>query len=207
MEAVIIDYNMCNLYSVQAALTKVNINSKISSSENEILEAKCAILPGVGSFNKAMDYIKEKKIDIIISKFIKTEKPLICICLGMQLLFEESHEYSYTKGLGLLKGKVIKFDFDIKKIPVPHTGWNQIHIVNNNNKLLSNLSKDEMMYFVHSYYAQPEDENIISTYTEYEGKKFCSSINYKNIYAFQFHPEKSSVSGLKIYENINKLIK
>ena len=106
MEAVIIDYNMCNLYSVQAALSKVNINSKISSSENEILEAKCAILPGVGSFNKAMDYINEKKIDIIISKFIKTEKPLICICLGMQLLFEESYEYSYTKGLGLLKERL-----------------------------------------------------------------------------------------------------
>ena len=203
----IIDYNMSNLHSVVSAFEYNNFTAKISSEKNDIVNCDCLILPGVGSFGVAMDNLKKTKIIDYIYEFVSKDKPLICICLGMQLLFEESYENGLNSGLKILKGTVKKFNTDNVKYPIPHTGWNNIELnFEKNNKLYKNMNQNEQMYFVHSYYVDPEDKGIISSFTNYANINFCSSINYKNIYGFQFHPEKSGKKGLNIYRNIEELI-
>jgi imidazole glycerol-phosphate synthase subunit HisH len=203
----IIDYKMGNLHSVQAACNKAGLSSKITSNPTQILDAKASILPGVGAFGDAMRQISELKLDDAIFNFIDTGKPFIGVCLGMQLLFESSEEFGEYKGLGIIKGSVKKFKFsNIKhtKYPVPQIGWNQIHKVGKSwdTSLLSSNQHNDFMYFVHSYYVKPENKNIILSETLYGNKKYCSSIKFKNIFASQFHPEKSGKIGLKIYEKI-----
>lgn len=212
MDVAIIDYKMSNLYSVNAACEKVGLNTIITSDKNKILNAKVAILPGVGAFGESMKNIIDLKLDGVIYDFINSGKLFVGICLGLQLLFEESNEYGTNKGLGIIKGNVSKFKFinkDRIKYPVPQVGWNKIEKYNIlwKNTLLNGLNSDNFMYFVHSYYAQPDDPNCILSFTKYGEKKYCSSIKYKNIFATQFHPEKSGSSGLKIYNNLARRIK
>ena len=203
----VLDYNMSNLHSVVSAFEYNDFKVKISSTKEDILNCDCLILPGVGSFNFAMSNLRKTNIIDYIYKFISSDKPIVCICLGMQLLFDESEENENCNGMQILKGKVKKFEFPKNKYSVPHTGWNSISInLKNSNKLYSDVPQSEMMYFVHSYYVEPVDENIISSLTHYGNKDFCSSIKYKNIYGFQFHPEKSGKRGLKIYKNIKKIL-
>ena len=198
---------MSNLHSIQAACKKVGLSSIVTSDTNEILTAKIAILPGVGAFSVAMDHLKELKLDVCIKQFIETGRPFIGICLGLQLLFDRSEEFGDCSGLGVIEGSVKKFKFNQKqhtKYPVPQIGWNKI---NSNGKewgdtLLSMNNDKDFMYFVHSYYVVPRNDNVILSTTDYGKQKYCSSVQYNNIFASQFHPEKSGVIGLKLYEQL-----
>ena len=212
MDVAIIDYKMSNLHSVQSACNSVGLQSVITSDQNQILDAKVAILPGVGAFGEAMSHLTELKLDDCIYKFIDTGKPFIGICLGLQLLFEKSEEFGAQTGLDIIKGLVKRFQYyedNNTKYTVPQVGWNRI-IQNGNsweNTLLCDNRDGDFMYFVHSYYVVPEDENISLTTTTYGKVKYCSSIKYKNIFATQFHPEKSGELGIKIYHEIKKIVK
>ena len=215
-KVVIIDYQLGNLFSVNQAMTKIGINAVISSNPMEIENADAIVLPGVGAFKDAMENLKKLNLVQPIKNFIESGKPFFGICLGLQLLFSESEEFGYTTGLNIIEGKVVKFR-NVKNdvlnfYKVPQISWNSI---NKPDKLswqktpLFNISELENFYFVHSYYVVPTNTNIILTTTEYAGVKYVSSIYFKNIFACQFHPEKSAHEGLKIYENWatqNKLI-
>ncbi len=211
MDIAIIDYKMSNLFSVNAACKKVGLSTIITSDKKEILNAKAAILPGVGAFGASMRNIVELKLDNAIYDFINTGKLFVGICLGLQLLFDESDEYGINKGLGLIKGNVKKFKLmnkDKIKYPVPQIGWNKIkrNNISWENSLLDGLNYNDFMYFVHSYYVNPENSDCILSSTLYGNKEYCSSITSENIFATQFHPEKSGKSGLKIYKNIARRI-
>jgi len=209
MDVAIIDYKMSNLFSVQAACQKVGLSSVITSDNNEILNAKIAILPGVGAFGKAMKFLGNSKLDDTIYQFVVSGKPFVGICLGLQLLFDSSDEFGDYKGLGLVKGKVKKFQFhsyESIKYPVPQIGWNKINSngISWGKTLFCNNHNNDFMYFVHSFYVEPEDESIILSRTTYGNTEYCSSIQHNNIFACQFHPEKSGEIGLNIYKNLKK---
>ena len=161
------------------------------------------ILPGVGAFADAMNKIRYKKLDVIIKQFVKTGKPLMGICLGMQLLFDESYEQQKTKGLGLVAGDVCSLNKLNNNLNI---GWYKI-ILRKKNKILNNISNNSKMYFAHSYICNPEDKKVVLTRTKANDVYFCSSINHKNLYGFQFHPEKSSDMGLQIYSNYKRICK
>ena len=211
MDVAIIDYQMSNLQSVQAACSMVGLSSTTTSVPAQIMDAKVAILPGVGAFGEAMTQLVESKLDECIYRFIETGRPFIGICLGLQLLFESSEEFGSHKGLGLIKGTVKKFQFIANqsvRYPVPQISWNKIrqNSVSWDQTLLCNNFDNEFMYFIHSYYVEPEDKSIVLSKTIYGDKEYCSSIQSHNIFASQFHPEKSGPVGMKIYEELkNKL--
>lgn len=211
MDIAIIDYKMGNLHSVQAACNKVGLDSVITSDPSQIMKANAIILPGVGAFGEAMDHIIDLKLDDLIHNFVDSGKLFVGICLGMQLLFETSEEFGSHKGLGLIEGSVKKFEFtnlESVRYPVPQISWNKIQKVNISwdNTLLCNNKDNDYMYFVHSYYVKPRDESIILSKTVYGNREYCSSIKYKNIFASQFHPEKSGKVGLKLYREIRRLL-
>lgn len=214
LEVAIIDLNLSNLHSVNSACKKVGLKSKITSDKKIISKAKSIILPGVGSFNEAMRRLKILKLEETIKKSINANKPFLGICLGMQLLFSRSYEFGKTKGMSILKGDVKNFNYYKKnncRYPVPHVGWNKINLCQKKNKSRSAILKDiknsEFMYFVHSFFVIPKNKNIILTKSSYGKKDFCSSIVSNNIYAFQVHPEKSGIEGLKIYKNFKSILK
>ncbi len=209
MEISIINYGMNNLYSVQNACYSENINSIITDDHDKILNSKIAILPGVGAFQEAIYNIKKKKLDKTILDFINSGKPFFGICLGMQLLFDESEEFGFTKGLGVFEGKVVKFKSNkIQNLVVPHVGWNKVTFNENNYKssVMKNNFENDFMYFVHSFHVLPEINEVQLTSTNYGGINFCSAIKKDNITAFQFHPEKSGIAGKKIFKEIKKLL-
>lgn len=198
---------MSNLFSVQAACEKVGLSSIITTDKNEILDAKVAILPGVGAFGEAMKYLVDSKLDDCIYRFVNSGKPFIGICLGLQLLFESSEEFGNNKGLGLVKGKVKKFQFHSDnsiKYPVPQIGWNKIKSDGKSweKTLICNNNNNDFMYFVHSYFVEPKDGSIILSKTNYGNTEYCTSIQQNNIFACQFHPEKSGKIGLNIYKTL-----
>lgn len=207
LDVAIIDYNMSNLHSVQAACNKVGLNSLITSDQSKIMNAKVAILPGVGAFGEAMMQLKKYKLDECIYKFVETGKPFIGICLGLQLLFEKSEEFGSHEGLKIIKGNVKKFKYDSigsVKYPVPQIGWNQIKQkrISWENTLLNKNKNNDFMYFVHSFYVEPEDDSIILNESTYGDRNFCSAVQTKNIFATQYHPEKSGATGIKIYKQL-----
>ena len=209
MDVAIIDYKMSNLFSVQAACENAGLSSIITYDKNEILDAKVAILPGVGAFGEAMKYLSGLKLDDTIFQFVDSGKPFVGICLGLQLLFDCSEEFGNYSGLGLIKGRVKKFKYNYDnstKYPVPQIGWNKINKTNGSwdDSLLHNNTNGDFMYFVHSYYVEPQMKNIILSSTTYGNTEYCSSIQQNNIFACQFHPEKSGVIGLNIYKNLKK---
>jgi imidazole glycerol-phosphate synthase subunit HisH len=205
----IIDYQLSNLFSVKHALDSLKVNSVITSDPKVILKAKAAILPGVGAFGDAMNNLKKLNLIDPIKQFIKTEKPFMGVCLGLQLLFSTSFEFGQHQGLNIIKGQVKKFPkLNSQQLLIisPQITWNQIYHqkTNQNNwqsSPLSTLKNHQYMYFVHSYYVQPEDNNLICSYTDYSNFKYCSSLISKNIFAVQFHPEKSGPQGIEIYSN------
>ena len=208
-KVVIIDYEMGNLFSVKLACEKVGLDAVISKDKAEIMNAAALILPGVGAFGNAMDMLKELDLIESIKEFINSSKPFLGICLGMQLLMEESEEFGNHKGLGVIKGKVVKLPFSNDK--VPQVGWNKILKPNGGDKkwgdtLLRGLSEEDYMYFVHSFYVLSYDPDVILSETNYAGLNYCSSLNNKNVFACQFHPEKSGEKGLIIYKNLSDLI-
>ena len=183
----IIDYGAGNLKSVKNALDYLKVDSIITDRADDILKADRLILPGDGSFGYMMENLKKKSLVKPIKKFISDGKPFLGICLGLQGLFEESEESPNVKGLSIFKGKVVKF----RKGKVPQIGWNKI--TSNKNSLF----KNDYMYFVNSYYVVPKNDSIIAAITNYNGN-FVSAIQYKNITAMQFHPEKSGKAGIKL---------
>jgi len=198
---VVIDYGMGNLHSVGKALEEVGAKVKISSRPNDILRADKLVLPGVGAFKEAMQGLKKRDLIEPITQYIKKGQLFLGLCLGLQLLFEESEEGGRVKGLGILNGRVKKFSSRLK---IPHMGWNEIRKKKANCPLLKNIPDKGYMYFVHSYYVAPADKSIIAATTNY-GIDFTSALWKDNIYAFQGHPEKSQKLGLKILENFVRL--
>lgn len=198
----IVDYKMCNLFSVEHACLHLGADAFISSSPKEIANADAVILPGVGAFKDAMDNLRTSGLIPIIRDSIKSGKPFLGICLGFQMLFTRSEEFGVHDGLGILNGTVRSFPVEIdgKKIKVPHIGWNQILKINSTS-ILSGINNNDYMYFVHSYYVEPEDKSIIATTSEYEGFQFCSSVASGSVYACQFHPEKSGIKGIKLLDS------
>ena len=205
----VIDYGMGNLRSVQKALEFVGAKVIVTHDPDLILSADSVVLPGVGAFKDCMANLNKLSLIEPIRKFIDSGKPFLGICLGLQVLFEESEEYGPVPGLGILPGKVVKFidgSSDTRKGPqikIPHMGWNQIK-VKKNAPLFAGVGDSPYFYFVHSYYVVPEDPEIVATVTHY-GIEFVSGIQHKNIYAFQFHPEKSQTLGLSILERFSNL--
>ena len=195
----IIDYGVGNLGSVLNAFKYLGYDCVVTSNKEEILNADKVVLPGVGAFKDAMDAFREKGFVDVINKVIENNKPILGICVGMQMLFEYSYEYGKNEGLGIFKGNIIKFDdFNYK---VPQIGWNQIK-VKDDNKLLKGLD-GKYVYFVHSYHVDNSEYTISET--EYANCIYPSAVNYKNIYATQFHPEKSGEVGLQILKNFGEL--
>ena len=193
---------MGNLASVYNACSKFTKDLKIVKNADDLKNLDKIILPGVGAYKDAMQHLEKSGLKDAILDFANSKKPLLGICLGMQLLFESSEEFGYTKGLGLIEGKVVKFDkskmgSDLK---IPHMGWNKI--VNKDNPLFKNL-QNPYLYFVHSYHVVTDDKYTIAT-TNY-GYDFVSAVNKDNIFGFQPHPEKSHNNGLKILENFINL--
>jgi glutamine amidotransferase len=198
MTIAIIDYKMGNLRSVQKALEAVGGNAIVTRSPSTIRRADKVVLPGVGAIGDCMKHLKEYKLIDPILETIEENKPFLGICLGFQCLFDESYEFGRHKCLGVFPGKVVRFNLP-KKYTIPHMGWNQIER-NVRTPFLNGIRTETNFYFVHSYYPVTEDKKIIATKTQY-GKKFVSSIAYKNLFACQFHPEKSQAAGLKLLEN------
>lgn len=200
-QIVIIDYNMGNLRSVQKAFERVGADAIISNNHEVIKKASKIVLPGVGSFKDGMENLdKLDLITILNEEVISKKKPFLGICLGMQLLSKKGYENGETKGLSWVDAEVIKFDFTNyeKKLKIPHVGWNNVKY-KNKNRLFDNILDNSDFYFVHSYYFNTV-EDVITSSTDY-GFDFTSSIQKDNIYAFQFHPEKSQNVGLKLLEN------
>ncbi len=212
-KVVIIDYQLGNLFSVKQACDTVGINAEISSNREDILNAHALILPGVGAFIEAMNNLKKFGLDTAIQNKVNGGTPIFGICLGQQLLFTESEEFGAGKGLDLISGIIKRFPetFEERKVKVPHIAWNAIFKFNQewDNTALKDLNNNDFMYFIHSYYVKPKDDACILTLTNYDGIKFCSAILRNNIFASQFHPEKSADKGISIYKNwalINNLL-
>jgi len=204
---VIIDYGMGNLSSVKNALDFLGLESKISSDEGEIRNSKALILPGVGAFPDAMDTIERLSLDKIIREEVAKNKPLLGICLGMQLLFKNGFEGLERKGLGLLKGSIVKMKADKKNnIKIPHIGWNNL-IYSKKDELFNSIEEGKFVYYVHSYFVQDYNDDDLVAYSEYGENKIPGVVRCKNVMGAQFHPEKSGTVGLDILKNFGELIK
>lgn len=194
----IVNYEMGNLRSVQKALEKVGYQATVTDQADAIAAADKLILPGVGAFSDAMAALRERDLIEPIRQAIASGKPTLGICLGMQLLFETSYEDGEHQGLGILPGKVVRFDLP-HEYKVPHMGWNQVAF-NKPSPLYDGIDEGAYVYFVHSYHVAPADPSIAATTTDY-GIEFCSSIQRENLYTTQFHPEKSQKVGLRLLGN------
>lgn len=210
---IIIDYQLGNLFSVKQACDTIGINAKISSEREDVLGADALILPGVGAFIEAMNNLKKIGLDSAIQEKVKSGTPIFGICLGQQLLFTESEEFGAGKGLDLISGIIKRFpeSHEDRRIKVPHIAWNTIYKSKQewDTTALKDLDDNNFMYFIHSYYVKPNDDSCVLTQTNYDGIEFCSAIKFDNIFATQFHPEKSGDKGISIYKNwalINNLL-
>ncbi len=195
MTIAIIDYGMGNLRSVQKAFEKCGVKPIITSDPEKILAATKVVLPGVGAFGACMQNLKKFKLVEPIQQLARRGTPLLGICMGLQVLFDEGTEFGKHEGLGIIPGKVIPFKLP-KKFKVPHMGWNRI-LKKKNHPLLDSFEDNAYFYFVHSYHVVPKDPSVIVTTTDYK-IDFVSSVSQGNIYACQFHPEKSQTTGLKL---------
>lgn len=200
----IVDYDMANLRSVQKGFEHVGVPAQIISTPEQIEQADRLVLPGVGAFADAVATLRGRGLVEPILRHIEKGKPFLGICLGLQMLFEVGFEDGEHRGLGILKGKCVRFDVDrTQGLKVPHMGWNQINL-RQPSPLFRGLPEDSNVYFVHGYHAVPEDESIISSTTDYGGE-FVSSIRRDNLMAVQFHPEKSQAVGLHILSNFAEM--
>jgi glutamine amidotransferase len=200
---VVIDYGMGNLRNVQKGFEKIGLEAKLTRNKKEIGRASAIVLPGVGAFKDCMENLEKYGLVDPLLRSIEKGKPYLGICLGLQILFSQSEEFGTHKGLDLVRGKVVKFRPDPEH-KVPHMGWNTIE-KQREVPMLQNIESGDFFYFVHSYYVIPEEAQWVSTFTTY-GKPFVSSIWKGNLFATQFHPEKSQEKGLRILENFVKSI-
>ncbi len=208
---VVLDYGMGNLRSVQKGFEAVGHKVQISSNPEVVGNADAIVLPGVGAFQDCMRNLGKLKLIDPINHCVKSNKPFLGICLGLQLLFTESEEFGHSKGLNLVSGRVSQFPKDFKlsskngqRLKIPHMGWNTIS-KKKKNYLLRDINEESFFYFVHSYYVIPDDKEIIFTTTNY-GIEFVSGICRENMFGLQFHPEKSQMLGLKILKNFGDLV-
>jgi glutamine amidotransferase len=192
----IIDYGVGNLFSLSSSFKAIGYDTIVTGDVSSIKKADKLILPGVGAFENAIKKLKDSGIDEVIYDETSSGKPLMGICLGMQLLFERSFEYGVHNGLGLIKGEVISMENTLpKELKIPHIGWNYLKI-KKKNPIFKYISEGDYVYFVHSFYVTADNNSVIAT-TEY-GKEFAAAVAKDNIYGCQFHPEKSGDVGLKI---------
>ena len=198
----IIDYDAGNIKSVEKALQRLGQEVMITRDPEEILNADKVILPGVGAFGDAMANLRKYHLDQVIYQVVERSIPFLGICLGLQLLFEKSDETKGVAGLGILKGEICRIP-DGENLKIPHMGWNSLHL-QNNGRLFRGIKEDAYVYFVHSYYLKAEDEEIVKATTEY-GTHIHASVEQGNVFACQFHPEKSSDVGLQILKNFVEL--
>ena len=198
----IVDYQMGNLRSVQKGIERVGGTARISSDPHEIASADKLILPGVGAFGDAMNEINRRDLASPIRDFVQSNRPFLGICLGLQLLFETGYEHGEHQGLGILPGEVVKFDVPAG-LKVPHMGWNTVTRTSDA-PILSEIDDGCHFYFVHSFYVRPEDPSVVSLTCDYGGE-FCAMVWRDNLYATQFHPEKSQSDGLSLLRAFDAL--
>lgn len=198
----IIDYDAGNLKSVEKALTLLGQPSVITRDRKEILQADKVILPGVGAFGDAMEHLKHFELDKVIKEVCAKGTPFLGICLGLQLLFDGSEESAGVEGLGILPGDIIRIP-DTPGLKIPHIGWNSLDF-QNHGRLFAGFEQETYVYFVHSYYLKAREEQIVKATTEY-GTHIHASVEKDNVFACQFHPEKSSTVGLQILTNFAKI--
>jgi glutamine amidotransferase len=202
----LIDYGSGNLRSVHKALLKVGAEVRIAQRPEEMEGARAAVLPGVGAFDDCIQALDKQALLEALRGFIKSGRPFLGICVGYQALFERSEEFnSCAAGLGILKGSVVRFAGN-HRLKVPQIGWNQLEVVRPDCPLMSGVQEGSYAYFVHSFFPKPADQSLALTRTEY-GEKFVSAIWRDNIYATQFHPEKSQAVGLKLLSNFVEIVK
>jgi len=197
MYIAIINYNMGNIKSVENAFKTIGAQVKVTSSPYIIRKAEAVVLPGVGAFQDAVNNLKQLKLYDSVIEATGSGKPFLGICIGLQVLFEYGKEGGTSDGLGIFKGSVEKIPPGVK---IPHMGWNKIKIIKEKSLIFKDIKDGESFYFVHSYHVVCDDESLVSSLSEY-GVNIISSIEYKNIYGLQFHPEKSSSGGLQILKN------
>ena len=198
----IIDYDAGNIKSVEKALQKLGQDVVITREKEQILAADKVILPGVGAFGDAMKNLNEYGLVEVIHQVVEKRIPFLGICLGLQLLFEKSDESEGVKGLGILKGKILRIP-DKPGFKIPHIGWNSLELTNNG-RLFKGIEEQSYVYFVHSYYLEAEDEQIVKASTDYV-THIHASVESGNVFACQFHPEKSGDVGLQILKNFAAL--
>ena len=198
----IIDYDAGNIRSVEKAMAKLGQEVWITRDRERIMNADKVILPGVGSFGDAMAHLREYNLVEVIKDVVAEKKPFLGICLGLQLLYESSEETPGVEGLGILKGKILKIP-EQKDLKIPHMGWNSLHL-QNDGRLFRGIEQNPYVYFVHSYYLKAEEEETVKATTEYS-VKIHASVEKDNVFACQFHPEKSGDLGLQILKNFAEL--
>jgi glutamine amidotransferase len=198
----IIDYGMGNLRSVEKGFQKVGVEVKVTSKPEDVERADAVVLPGVGAFKDCMKELNNLDLVGAVTDSLKKGRPYLGICLGLQVLFSESDEFGTCRGMDIFKGKVVRFENSDLKIP--QMGWNQLNI-KTDNPLFKGIPDKSYFYFVHSYYVAPDDKSIIATTTDY-GVEFTSSVCTDNVYAVQFHPEKSQGLGLTLLKNFGDIV-
>lgn len=196
MKVAIIDYGVGNLRSVEKAFGATGCEAVVTANESELRAAERLVLPGVGAFAACMKALSERGFDRLVRERAEAGTPLLGVCVGMQLLFDESDEFGATRGLGLIRGRVRRFS---DELVVPHVGWNRIH-QNRPHALFEGIPDDSFCYFVHSFYCEAADETVVAGQTEY-GSRYASVVASKNICGVQFHPEKSQEIGLRMLKN------
>jgi glutamine amidotransferase len=198
-QVAIIDYGVGNLRSVEKAFAATGCEAIVTADENELRNAERLVLPGVGAFAACMNALTERGFDRLVLEKAREGTPLLGVCVGMQLLFDESDEFGATSGLGLLRGRVRRFENDLV---VPHVGWNRIY-QKQEHALFDGVADGSFCYFVHSFYCEPADEAVIAGETEY-GSRYSSVVAHRNICGVQFHPEKSQDVGLRMLKNFGQ---
>ena len=199
-QVAVIDYGVGNLRSVEKAFAATGCEAIVSSDDQVLREAERLVLPGVGAFGACMKALSERGFDRLVKEKVGEGTPLLGVCVGMQLLFEESEEFGATRGLGLLRGRVRRFS---DELVVPHVGWNRVN-ERQSHALFTGVPHAAFFYFVHSYYCDPLDQSVVAGETEY-GVNYASVVAQANICGVQFHPEKSQASGLQLLKNFARL--
>lgn len=197
----VIDYDAGNLKSVEKALNYLGEETIVTREHREILTADKVILPGVGAFGEAMERLKQYELDKVIWETVEKQTPFLGICLGLQLLFAGSEENGGVEGLHILDGRIVKIPEE-PGLKIPHIGWNSLHL-QNQGRLFTGIEEGTFVYFVHSYYLKADNEDIVKASAEY-GVQIHASVEQRNVFACQFHPEKSSSAGLKMLQNFAK---
>jgi imidazole glycerol-phosphate synthase subunit HisH len=208
-QVAIIDYHMGNLFSVQRACEWAGLEGIITSDPRQVERADAVILPGVGAFGAAMEALNRTGVSQAIRDYVAAGRPFVGICLGIQLLMSESCEFGAHRGLGIIPGRVLSFRSSLDAdnlVKIPQMQWNRIQAPRGHptweGTLLNGLPGGTFMYFVHSYYVVPDDSSMMIAKTSYAGREFCSALQLKNVFACQFHPERSGPAGLHIYQSL-----